>query len=61
MQLTVVGNPGNRRVRLFTEATQAAGWPKPTLLAWRDVALGAAPPPRGAVVRIDSPGGSARR
>ncbi|AGZ39014.1 STM4014 family protein [Actinoplanes friuliensis] len=56
MRLTVVGNPGNRRVGLFAEAARAAGLPSPEVLAWRDVLLGAAPPPAGSVVRIESPG-----
>ena len=56
MHLTVVGNPANRRVRLFAEAVRSAGWPAPAELAWRDVLRGAEPPGPGSVVRIDSPG-----
>nr|WP_296069985.1 STM4014 family protein [uncultured Actinoplanes sp.] len=57
MRLTVVGNPANRRVALFAAAAVAAGLPRPTVLPWRGVVTGAAPPPpAGAVVRIDSPG-----
>ncbi|MEV4483079.1 STM4014 family protein [Micromonospora coxensis] len=56
MELTVVGNPANRRVELFTRAALAAGLPRPAVLPWRDVLTGAAPPPAGALVRVDSPG-----
>jgi glutathione synthase/RimK-type ligase-like ATP-grasp enzyme len=56
MRLTVVGNPDNRRVGLFTAAALAAGLPAPALLPWVDVLTGAAPPPAGALVRVDSPG-----
>ncbi|MFG1780346.1 STM4014 family protein [Micromonospora sp. NPDC049048] len=56
MRLTVVGNPGNRRVALFTGAVLGAGLPRPEVLPWVDVLTGAAPPPAGAVVRVDSPG-----
>ncbi|WP_433686162.1 STM4014 family protein [Micromonospora carbonacea] len=56
MRLTVVGNPDNRRVGLFTAAALAAGLPRPAVLPWADVLTGAAPPPAGALVRVDSPG-----
>ncbi|WP_405096285.1 STM4014 family protein [Micromonospora sp. NBC_01412] len=56
MRLTVVGNPDNRRVGLFTRAVLAAGLPRPAVLPWADVLTGAAPPPAGALVRVDSPG-----
>lgn len=56
MRLTVVGNPGNRRVTMFTQAVLAAGLPRPTVLPWIEVLTGAAPPPAGALVRVDSPG-----
>ncbi|MFI1194825.1 STM4014 family protein [Micromonospora sp. NPDC020750] len=56
MRLTVVGNPDNRRVGLFTRAVLAAGLPRPAVLPWVDVLTGAAPPPAGALVRVDSPG-----
>ncbi|HEX8630848.1 MAG TPA: STM4014 family protein [Catenuloplanes sp.] len=56
MELTVVGNPGHRRVRLFAAAALAAGWPPPTVLAWRDVLCGAPPPAAGTLVRVESPG-----
>jgi len=57
MRLTVVGNPGNRRVTLFLAAVRAAGLPEPWTIPWHDVASGA--PIRvgpGSLVRIDSPG-----
>ncbi|MEO3777950.1 STM4014 family protein [Micromonospora sp. B11E3] len=56
MRLTVVGNPDNRRVGLFTRAVLAAGLPRPAVLPWADVLAGAAPPPAGALVRVDSTG-----
>ncbi|MGN9810162.1 STM4014 family protein [Micromonospora sp. BQ11] len=56
MRLTVVGNPGNRRVDLFAAAVRAAGLPPPDVLPWADVLTGAAPPPADALVRVDSPG-----
>ncbi|WP_433532287.1 STM4014 family protein [Micromonospora sp. CA-263727] len=56
MRLTVVGNPGNRRVELFTGAALAAGLPRPEVLPWVEVLTGAAPPPPGTLVRVDSPG-----
>ncbi|WBB81088.1 STM4014 family protein [Micromonospora sp. WMMD882] len=56
VELTVVGNPGHRRVRFFTAAAVAAGLATPTVLPWRDVLTGAAAPPAGTLVRIDSPG-----
>lgn len=54
--LTVVGNPDNRRVRLFVAAAVAAGLPRPTVLPWRDLLTGAPPPAAGTLVRVDSPG-----
>ncbi|WDZ82617.1 STM4014 family protein [Micromonospora cathayae] len=56
VRLTVVGNPGNRRVRLFTDAALAGGLAAPTVLPWRDLLAGAAPPPADTLVRVDSPG-----
>ncbi|MER7419906.1 STM4014 family protein [Micromonospora peucetia] len=56
MRLTVVGNPDNRRVDLFTRAVLDAGLPRPTVLPWADVLTGATPPAAGALVRVDSPG-----
>ncbi|MFF0721477.1 STM4014 family protein [Micromonospora sp. NPDC003816] len=60
MRLTVVGNPGNRRVSMFSDAVLAAGLPRPEVLPWCDVLTGAAPPPAGTLVRVDSPGEDAR-
>ncbi|MFD0592633.1 STM4014 family protein [Catellatospora coxensis] len=57
MRLTIVGNPGHRRVGLFAAAAVRAGLPEPELLAWHDVLSGA--PLRlaqGTAVRIESPG-----
>ncbi|MBB5869007.1 glutathione synthase/RimK-type ligase-like ATP-grasp enzyme [Allocatelliglobosispora scoriae] len=55
--LTIVGNPDNRRVALFTRAAAAAGLPAPEVIAWRGVAAGEAIAFRpGTLVRIDSPG-----
>ncbi|MQY10503.1 hypothetical protein SRB5_06110 [Streptomyces sp. RB5] len=58
-RLTVVGNPENRRVRLYAEATARAGLPAPHVVPWLDVLTGAAPRVAGDVVRIDSPGENA--
>ncbi|MER6353808.1 STM4014 family protein [Streptomyces sp. NPDC001634] len=54
---TVVGNPENRRVSLFTDAVRAAGLPAPRVVPWLEVlrAGGAAFEPHE-VVRVDSPG-----
>ncbi|MGY0235626.1 STM4014 family protein [Longispora urticae] len=57
MRLTIVGNPDNRRVTLFSAAVVAAGLPAPEVLPWRVVAAGepfALAP--GSLVRIESPG-----
>lgn len=56
VRFAVVGNPGNRRVRLFTEAARAAGLPTPRLLPWSDVLRHGADFRPGETVRIDSPG-----
>ena len=57
MRLAVVGNPGNRRVGLFTAAAARRGLPRPAVVPVADVLTGAesASPP-GALVRIESPG-----
>ncbi|MET0494534.1 MAG: STM4014 family protein [Actinoplanes sp.] len=56
MRLCVVGNPGNRRVALFTAAAARAGLPTPQLYPWRDVVLSGRVPGPGTLVRIESPG-----
>jgi hypothetical protein len=56
VQLTVVGNPGHRRVELFRRAVVARGLPEPSVLPWRDVLTGTPPPPAEALVRVESPG-----
>ncbi|MHC5908308.1 STM4014 family protein, partial [Streptomyces sp. S6] len=35
--LTVVGNPENRRVTLYTDAVRAVGLPAPRVVAWTGV------------------------
>nr|WP_221442208.1 STM4014 family protein [Nocardiopsis algeriensis] len=57
--MVVVGVPGNRRLELFGAAAAAAGWPEPAVVPWRDLASGPVELPRGALVRVDSPGGDA--
>jgi hypothetical protein len=57
MRLTVVGNPGNRRISLFLAAARRAGLLEPAVLSWRHVLSGAPfsfEP--GCLVRIESPG-----
>jgi hypothetical protein len=56
VRLDVVGNPGNRRVALFSAAAVRAGLPAPRVHAWRDVLLSGRVPGPGSVVRVDSPG-----
>lgn len=56
MRLGVVGNPGGRRVALFTEAAIRAGLPAPRVYPWREVLLSGRVPGPGTIVRIDSPG-----
>ncbi|WP_199807841.1 STM4014 family protein [Streptomyces sp. NRRL S-350] len=55
-QLTVLGNPGHRRVALFAAAARAAGLPEPAVLPWLDVLRGRYRLPEGALLRIESPG-----
>ncbi|MFD8089016.1 STM4014 family protein [Streptomyces malaysiensis] len=55
-RFAVVGNPGGRRVEMFTAAAVAAGLPTPRVLAWRDVLADGAVFEPGETVRIDSPG-----
>ncbi|GGX73170.1 hypothetical protein GCM10010358_29540 [Streptomyces minutiscleroticus] len=53
----VVGNGGNRRVRLFAAAARAAGLPEPRVVEWRDVLRdGGHAFADDEVVRLDSPG-----
>lgn len=57
MRLVVVGNPANRRVRLFADAVRSAGLPDPTVVAWLDILRGGPVDiPAGSLVRLDSPG-----
>lgn len=55
-QLTVLGNPGHRRVTLFAAAARAAGLPEPAVLPWLDVLRGPYRLAPGTVLRIESPG-----
>ncbi|MFE2410308.1 STM4014 family protein [Kitasatospora sp. NPDC059408] len=55
-RLTVLGNPGHRRVTLFAAAARAAGLPEPAVLPWLDVLRGGYRLPEGALLRIESPG-----
>ncbi|MEU4626471.1 STM4014 family protein [Actinoplanes sp. NPDC023801] len=59
MRLAVVGNPENRRVRLFTEAVRRAGLAEPEIHPWRDVLVSGRVPGPGTHVRMDSPGENA--
>ncbi|MGW1993783.1 STM4014 family protein [Embleya sp. NPDC001921] len=55
--ITVVANPGHRRVVGFDAAARAAGLPAPRVVPWEDVLGGGAEPAFAAgPVRIDSPG-----
>ncbi|MFE4518522.1 STM4014 family protein [Kitasatospora sp. NPDC056783] len=56
MQLTVLGNPGHRRVTLFAAAARSAGLPEPAVLPWLDVLGGRYRLPEGGLLRIESPG-----
>ncbi|MFE4972385.1 STM4014 family protein [Kitasatospora sp. NPDC056651] len=56
VQLTVLGNPGHRRVTLFAAAARAAGLPEPAVLPWLDVLAGRYRLPEGGLLRIESPG-----
>ncbi|MFG3497166.1 STM4014 family protein [Streptomyces sp. NPDC047928] len=59
-RFAVVGNPENRRVRLFTRAVRDAGLPAPRLVAWVDVLRdGGAVFEPYETVRLDSPGENA--
>ncbi|MEV0062314.1 STM4014 family protein [Nocardia sp. NPDC050718] len=53
----VVGNAENRRVRLFTEAARAAGFPAPRVVEWLSVLTeGCHEFADDEIVRLDSPG-----
>ncbi|MFD3488453.1 STM4014 family protein [Streptomyces sp. NPDC058665] len=54
--LAVVGNPANRRVRLFQDAVGAAGLPPAREVAWLEVLGGRAEFHPGETVRVESPG-----
>lgn len=57
LRLAVVGNPDNRRVRLFADAATAAGFAAPRVVPWLDVLRdGGAEFAPGEIVRLDSPG-----
>ncbi|MEV7353840.1 STM4014 family protein [Kitasatospora sp. NPDC091276] len=55
-RLTVLGNPGHRRVTLFAAAARAAGLPEPAVLSWLDVLRGDYRLPEDGLLRIESPG-----
>ncbi|MFG3550727.1 STM4014 family protein [Streptomyces sp. NPDC047725] len=56
-RFAVVGNPGNRRVTLFTAAVTAAGLPAPRVVPWtRVLRTGGAVFAPHETVRVDSPG-----
>lgn len=58
--VVVIGNPENRRVTLFQAALAALGWPPARVVSYVDLLSNridlADIVPRGAVVRIESPG-----
>jgi len=58
MQLTIVGNPENRRVTSFCETAQSIGYGSPTVIPYEAWLLGKDCPtiPRGSILKIDSPG-----
>jgi hypothetical protein len=56
LRFAVVGNPDNRRVKLFAEAAQAEGLAEPRIMPWLDVLRGDFAFHAGEVVRVDSPG-----
>jgi hypothetical protein len=56
MRLTVIGNPGGRRVSLLLAAAQRAGLPGPVVLSWLRVLRGELSFAPGTLVRIESPG-----
>ncbi|MEU2155159.1 STM4014 family protein [Streptomyces sp. NPDC019396] len=58
-RFAVVGNPENRRVRLFQDAVRAAGLPDARVVPWLDVLRGRCRFLPDEWVRIDSPGENA--
>ncbi|MEU3573245.1 STM4014 family protein [Kitasatospora sp. NPDC036755] len=56
VRLTVLGNPGHRRVTLFAAAARAAGLAEPAVLPWLDVLRGSYRLPETGLLRIESPG-----
>lgn len=60
LQFAVLGNPENRRVRMFVEAVRAKGLPFPIVLPWSSYISGsldlASSLPPGTHLRIESPG-----
>jgi hypothetical protein len=56
MRFAVVGNPDNRRVKLFADAVRAEGLQKPRVVSWLDVLRGDAHFLAGELVQVDSPG-----
>lgn len=54
--VTVIGNPGHRRIAGFEAAAVAAGLPRPRVVAWADVLRGTELSFAAGPVRIDSPG-----
>ena len=59
-QFVVIGNPGSRRVELFSAALAAVELPAPTVVAWADLLAGQADlgdvVRAGDAVRMESPG-----
>ncbi|WP_020548199.1 MULTISPECIES: STM4014 family protein [Streptomycetaceae] len=54
--ITVVANPGHRRLVGFAAAARAAGLPAPNVVPWQDVLRGTRLAVAAGPVRIDSPG-----
>ena len=56
LRFAIVGNPDNRRVKLFADAVRDEGLPEPRIVPWLDVLRGDAEFHSGELVRVDSPG-----
>ena len=56
LRFAVVGNPDNRRVKLFADAVREEGLAEPRVVSWLDVLRGDAGFHAGELVRVDSPG-----